>query len=261
MKALLRLIAAIGILWCVMLGIQHTALPAHFMIDAILPASVIAKTDAGEREEILANLSRHARPGVLSWMGALSVTALSLCGLARSGQSRSNQKMVFHKQENTHSNSLTILLLLSLAFGGCVKPKPDQPNPTRQAWRDSWSALPDAKAGLPSGLKRSFKAARDQVEMPYVNGGEDAEAICENLHSILEAVGDDAFSNALLEEAPETRAAARDCMVESYVKTKHPKTHHILCDAPLITWPSDIAYQQSWAEAGQTPMPKKQWSR
>ena len=86
---------------------------------------------------------------------------------------------------------LTLLLLFSLSCTSCVSTTADGPDPLRQPWRDSWSAKPEAKAGLPNGLHRSFQAARNQVEMPFANGGEDAEAISDNLRDTLDAVGDE----------------------------------------------------------------------
>ena len=69
------------------------------------------------------------------------------------------------------------------------------------------------------------------------------------------------FSRALLREPPETRTAVRDCMSENSVKGKYPMTHKVLREAPNITWPSDMAYHESWAEAGQMAPPKDVWTR
>jgi len=95
--------------------------------------------------------------------------------------------------------------------------------------------------------------------MPFANAGEDAEAIAENLQGILEAVGDDVFSKALLKEEPETRSAVRDCMFESHVKKRFPITHKILCEAPHIKWPSRVAYERSWTEMGQVAPDEEIW--
>jgi hypothetical protein len=153
--------------------------------------------------------------------------------------------------------ALTGFLLL---ICGCSTRVDVAPDPTRQAWRDSWDALHEVKTGNPDGLNRSFQAAHDQVMMPYVNGGEDASAIKENLHTILTNIGDLRFSEALLLERPEIRSAVRECMYESEVKINFPKTHEILRTAPNIIWPSDIAYEQSYVSVGQTAPPKRFWT-
>ena len=97
--------------------------------------------------------------------------------------------------------------------------------------------------------------------MPFVNGGEDAEAITENLHGILGAVGDKVFSTALLKEESATRSAVRDCMVEASVRERFPITHKILSGAPRIKWPSQLAYEQSWTSMGQTPPAADNWEQ
>jgi len=154
--------------------------------------------------------------------------------------------------------TLVTCVLLAMVLTGCgnVANKPD---PTRQAWRDSWGSLPDAKAGKLQGLHRSFQAAHDQVEMPFANGGEDAEAIAENLQAILDAVGDQVFSEALQREVAETRSAVRDCMFERSVKKNYPMTHKLLCEAPHIKWPSRVAYERSWTEMGQVAPDEEIW--
>ena len=151
------------------------------------------------------------------------------------------------------------LATLGLGIASCANQSSKKPDPTRQAWRDSWYSLPAAKAGKPDALHKSFEAARDQVMMPFVNGGEDAEAIAENLQGILDAVGDDVFSKALLKEKPETRSAVRDCMFESSVKKRFPITHKILREAPRIKWPSRLAYERSWTGMGQIPPTSDNW--
>lgn len=97
--------------------------------------------------------------------------------------------------------------------------------------------------------------------LPYVNGGEDAEAILENMIAILESVGDIAFAEALLCEDPETRSAVREFLIEKNTRVKFPRTHEILADAPIVKWPSDVAEEQSYFEAGDIPPSKKQWTR
>ena len=148
---------------------------------------------------------------------------------------------------------------LGLGLASCANLSSKKPDPTRQAWRDSWHSLPAAKEGKPEALHQSFHVARDQVTMPFANGGEDAEAIAKNLQGILDAVGDDVFSKALLKEEPETRSAVRDCMFESSVKKRFPITHEILGEAPHIKWPSQLAYERSWTSMGQTPPASDIW--
>lgn len=148
----------------------------------------------------------------------------------------------------------------SFALVGCSNVGDIKPDPTRQAWSDSWEALPSAKAADQDALSRSFRAAHDQVMMPYVNAGEDALGIARNLHGILNSIGDLQFSEALLRESPETRSAVRDCMFEIDVKPLFPKTHEVLLQAPNLKWPSDIAYEQSYASDGKKAPPKKAWT-
>ena len=151
-------------------------------------------------------------------------------------------------------------IAIGFVFTGCASINANKPDPTRQPWRDSWAALPGAKSAQADGLHRSFQAAHDQVNMPYVNGGEDAEGISENLYGILKTIGDHTFSEALLHENPETRAAVRDCMFEGEVKKGFPMTHKVLRQAPLLKWPSDLAYERSWAEARQIVPAKGKWT-
>lgn len=149
--------------------------------------------------------------------------------------------------------------MLGFCLAGCANQSSEVADPTRQAWRDSSDALSPAKAGKPDALHRSFEAAHSQVMMPFANAGEDAEAIAENLQGILEAVGDDMFSQGLLIEQPETRAAVRDCMCESSIKNRFPITHKSLRDAPRIKWPSQLAYERSWTSMGQVPPVSDNW--
>jgi len=93
--------------------------------------------------------------------------------------------------------------------------------------------------------------------MPYVNAGEDAEAIADNLHSILKAVGDQAFARALLKERPKMRTAVRDCMYKTEVQNHYPATYQILHDAPHVKWPSDVAFESS----GGYPTQDEEWTR
>ena len=143
----------------------------------------------------------------------------------------------------------------------CASPSKTQPDPARQPWRDSWQALPAAKTGDAEGLGKYFAAAKAQLMLPFANGGEDAEAIMTNMIAILDSVGDQRFSAALLREEPKTRSAVREFLIEKDVGDGFPKTHEILVDAPLVKWPSDIAEDRSYIEAGNVPPPKKQWKR
>jgi len=160
-----------------------------------------------------------------------------------------------------HFFAFLVYIAFGVVFSGCANLNARKPDPKRQPWRDSWMALPAARAAEPDGLHRSFQAAYNQVNLPYENGGEDAEGIAENLHGILKSIGDQQFSKALLLETPETRTAVRDCMFESEVKNIFPKTHEVLRQAPFIKWPSDIAYEKTWVEAGQKAPVKKGWTQ
>ena len=157
--------------------------------------------------------------------------------------------------------ALSAVLGTGFLLVACVSPSADQPDPTRQPWRDSWKAFPSAKAGDPEGLRSYFAAARAQVMLPYVNGGEDAEAMMNNMIAILETVGDKHFGEALLREDPKTRSAVREFLIEEDARAKFPRTHKILVDAPLVKWPSDVAEEQSYIESGDVPPTKKQWTR
>ena len=75
--------------------------------------------------------------------------------------------------------------------------------------------------------------------LPFVNAGEDAEAIYDHVDSILRSVGDQRFSEALLSETPETRSAVREFLFEDKVRKDFPRTHVVLADAPIVKWPSD----------------------
>lgn len=97
--------------------------------------------------------------------------------------------------------------------------------------------------------------------LPYVNGGEDAEAMMTNMIAILESVGDKRFGEALLREDPKTRSAVREFLIEEDTRAKFPQTHKILVDAPLVKWPSDVAAEQSYIESGDSPPAKEEWMR
>jgi len=146
----------------------------------------------------------------------------------------------------------------SLLLGACVLESGNQPDPTRQPWRDSWKALSAAKAGDPEGLKNCFAAARAQLMLPYVNGGEDAEAILENMIAILEWVGDKQFEEALLREDPKTRSAVREFLIEDDTRENHPRAHKILVDAPSVKWSSDLAQKESYIQSADIPPTKRE---
>ena len=144
---------------------------------------------------------------------------------------------------------------------GCTATSSRDADPTRQPWRDSWDALPAAKAGDSEGLHRLFAAAESQLELPYVNAGEDAEAIYENMGVVLESIGDRRFSEALLREDPQTRSAAREFISQEKVREEFPRTHQILVEAPSVEWPSDQVEAQWHIEQGKAPPPKERWTR
>ncbi|RYD18087.1 MAG: hypothetical protein EOP88_23820 [Verrucomicrobiaceae bacterium] len=148
-----------------------------------------------------------------------------------------------------------------LAIAGCASAPKNEPDPTRQPWRDSAAALPAAKAGDGEGLRRSFAAARAQLMLPYINGGEDAEAMVENMAAVLNSNGDERYRQALLEEAPETRSAVREFLSEEETRGSFPMTHAVLADAPEVEWPSDLAMKKSYQESGETLPPKSSWKK
>ncbi len=97
--------------------------------------------------------------------------------------------------------------------------------------------------------------------LPYINGGEDAEAILENMIAILESVGDKRFEEALLREDPKTRSAVREFLIEENTRKNHPRTHKVLVDAPSVKWPSDLVEEESYIQSGDIPPTKKAWTR
>jgi len=117
--------------------------------------------------------------------------------------------------------------------------------------------LPAAKRGDAKALHKAFATARQQLSMPLVNAGEDAEAMDENFFAILKNTGDTTFTKALIEESPKTRAAIREFFFAKEVKHDYPQTYSLLANAPLIDWPSDKAYRRSWAP--NAPPEKEIW--
>lgn len=158
-------------------------------------------------------------------------------------------------------SSRLFVALLPFVLGGVISgcAPASGPDPTRQPWRDSGAALPAAMTGDAEGLRKSFAAARAQLELPFINGGEDAEAMSENMTAILEATGDRRFLQALMEEKPETRSAVRNFLSEEATAAKFPLTHAALVAAPLVKWPSDEAMERSEREDGATPTPVVGW--
>ena len=97
--------------------------------------------------------------------------------------------------------------------------------------------------------------------LPYVNGGEDAEAMWQNMEDVLTGLGDDQFAAALLREDLTTRSAVRDFLSEKRVREKFPKTFHVLVTAPNVQWPADKALQESYSGTGDVPPPKEAWGQ
>ncbi len=123
--------------------------------------------------------------------------------------------------------------------------------PSWKPWRESNAALPAARAGNPWALHESFHAAYAEEMRPYPNRGEPAHDISGNLDSILDAVGDQAFANALLKERPLARSAVRDCMTVGDFQQRYPITFEILQEAPQNEWPSDLAEQRATGTGAQ----------
>ncbi|MGA3170383.1 MAG: hypothetical protein ABSE62_05165 [Chthoniobacteraceae bacterium] len=117
--------------------------------------------------------------------------------------------------------------------------------PSDKPLQESTAALPGATAGDPSALHRSFRAAFAEEARPYPNQGEDAREISDNLDSILVAVGDKRFAEALLRERPLIRSAVRNCMVEGDLERDYPRTYEVFQEAPQNEWPSDLAEEQA----------------
>ena len=128
--------------------------------------------------------------------------------------------------------------------------------PSLKPLRESCSALPDARAGQPSGLHRSFHAAFAQEMRPYPNQGQAARGIADNLDSILIAVGDKTFAEALLRERPVIRSAVRDCMVEGDLHQRYPMTYEVFQEAPQNEWPSDLAEEHKTGTERQSAPPE-----
>jgi hypothetical protein len=145
---------------------------------------------------------------------------------------------------------------------GCgTAPESPIPDPTRQPWRDSGKYREAAKAGDREALSKTFAAAKDQLMLPYVNGGEDAEGMSENMKEVLTSLGDDQFSEALVREDPETRSAVREFLWDDEVRGGFPRSFRILVAAPDVEWPSDKALQRSYLESGQEPPIDEPWGR
>ena len=128
--------------------------------------------------------------------------------------------------------------------------------PSWKPWRESSAALPDARAGNPSALHRSFHAAFAEEMRPFPNQGEAAREIADNLDSILVAVGDKTFAEALLRERPVIRSAVRDCMVEGDLHQRYPMTYEVFQEAPQNEWPSDLSGKHDTGAEGQPPPPE-----
>lgn len=135
------------------------------------------------------------------------------------------------------------------------------PDPTRQPWRDSGKYREAAKAGDPEALTKFFATAKAQLMLPYVNGGEYAEGMSENMKEVLTSLGDGQFSEALIREDPEIRSAVRAFLWDDYVRRGFPRSFRVLVTAPDVEWPSDKALQKSYEETGQEPPKDKPWGR
>ena len=135
---------------------------------------------------------------------------------------------------------LMVCLLALLANVGCL----GNSAPSWKPWRESCAVLPEARAGKAFALHRSFHAAFAQVMRPFPNQGEGAREIGNNLDSILRAIGDRAFAEALLRERPVIRSAVRDSMVEGDIRKHYPLTFQLFEEAPQNEWPSDFAEER-----------------
>jgi len=113
--------------------------------------------------------------------------------------------------------------------------------PSAKPSLESSAALRGAEAGDPSALHRSFHAAYAEEMRPYPNQGETSREISDNLDSILLALGDKPFADALLRERPLVRSAVRDSMVEGDLQRRYPITNDLFQNAPQNTRPSDLA--------------------
>lgn len=136
-----------------------------------------------------------------------------------------------------------------VAATGCFGNAPA--TPSWKPWQESCAALPGARAGDPSALHRAFHAAYAEEMRPFPNQGETAHEIAENLDSILVAVGDKTFAEALMKERLLTRSAVRDCMVEGDLQRHYPLTFEIFQEAPQNEWPSDLAEERATGTQGQ----------
>ena len=141
-----------------------------------------------------------------------------------------------------------------VAATGCFGNGPA--TPSWKPWRESSAALPDARAGEPSALHRSFRAAFAEEMRPFPNQGQAAREIADNLDSIMVAVGDKTFAEALLRERPLIRSAVRDCMVEGDLHQRYPMTYEVFQEAPQNEWPSDLAGKHDTGAEGQPPPPE-----
>lgn len=153
------------------------------------------------------------------------------------------------------SEKSVLFLLFAGILCGCTTFSTDFRKPNR----DLWALLPGAKRADAKALHKAFATALRQVSMPYVNGGEYAEAMSEKFLAILRSTGDTAFAKALSSETSITRSAVREFFSAKEVKPDYPQTYAQLVVAPNIDWPSSTAYRRSWIDSGQTPPEKEIW--
>jgi hypothetical protein len=160
-----------------------------------------------------------------------------------------------------HPAKLFSVAVFFLVVGCVTAPESSIPDPTRQPWRDSGKSREAAKAGDAVALRKFFAAAKAQLMLPYVNGGEDAEGMSDNMKEVLTSLGDERFAGALYLEDPETRSAVREFLWDEYVRGEFPRSFQILVAAPDVEWPSDKALQKSYLESGQKPPKDESWGR
>lgn len=142
-------------------------------------------------------------------------------------------------------NKLCFCLSISMFFTGCkLQPFCDS-SEAREPWRKSWNSYNSAKLGETAGIKNLFNAAKEQLELPCVNAGEDSEAIREHIYSVLVTIKDEKFHEVLFGESPLIRSAVRKFLLEDDLKSSFPKTYDLLVRSQDVEWPSDRAENAS----------------
>ncbi len=75
MKTAIRYIIAICVVWMLALAIRATT-ARHKLLDAVLPARVLAEATPDERQHIVDRLTSSRRPSELAWVPPVAILLL-----------------------------------------------------------------------------------------------------------------------------------------------------------------------------------------